>query len=58
MTKRIAPSQAKAQELTALLQGHTQVSNGEELLSTLGSERPSAHYKKHENVSRPKSMGA
>jgi hypothetical protein len=35
MTKRIAPSEVKAQELAALLQGHTEVSNGEELLSTL-----------------------
>jgi hypothetical protein len=35
MTKRRAPSQVKAQEIVALLQGHTQVSRGEELLSTL-----------------------
>jgi putative transposase len=35
MTKRIAPSEVKAQELAALLQGHTEVNSGEEWLSTL-----------------------
>jgi hypothetical protein len=35
MTKRIAPSEAKAQALAALLQGHTEASSGEELLSIL-----------------------
>ena len=35
MTKSIAPRQVKAQELSALLQSHRQVSSGEELLSTL-----------------------
>lgn len=35
MTKRIAPSEAKAQALAALLQGQTEVRSGEELLSTL-----------------------
>ena len=35
MPQKIAPSAVKAQELAALLQGHTQANNGEELLSTL-----------------------
>jgi hypothetical protein len=35
MTKRRAPSEVKAQELVALLQGHTEASSGEEVLSTL-----------------------
>ena len=35
MSRKIAPSRAKAQELTALLQGHTTAESGEELLSTL-----------------------
>jgi transposase-like protein len=35
MPKRIVPSEAKAQEITALLQGHTAVERGEELLRTL-----------------------
>ena len=35
MTKRIAPSEVKTQELAALLQGHTEVDSGEERLSTL-----------------------
>jgi hypothetical protein len=35
MTKRIAPSEVKAQELAALLQGQTEVNSGEEWLSTL-----------------------
>ena len=35
MTQRIAPSEVKAQALTALLQGHTAVSHGEECLRTL-----------------------
>jgi putative transposase len=35
MSKRIAPSEVKAQELAALLQGHTEVESGEEWLSTL-----------------------
>jgi hypothetical protein len=36
MPQKIVPSALKAQELTALLQGHTQAQNGEELRSTLG----------------------
>lgn len=35
MAKKIAPSAVKAQELTALLQGHTEMQSGEEWLSTL-----------------------
>jgi transposase-like protein len=35
MTKRIAPSEGKAQELAALLQGQTVVKSGEEWLSTV-----------------------
>jgi hypothetical protein len=35
MAKKIAPSAVKAQELTALLQGHTEMNSGEEWLSTL-----------------------
>jgi hypothetical protein len=35
MTKKIAPSEVQAQELAALLQGHTEVHSGEEGLSTL-----------------------
>jgi hypothetical protein len=35
MEKKIAPSEAKAQALRALLQGQTDAQSGEELLSTL-----------------------
>jgi putative transposase len=35
MQKRIAPSEAKAQELWAMLQGQSEAQSGEELLSTL-----------------------
>ena len=35
MPQKIAPSAVQAQELAALLQGQTEASNGEELLSTL-----------------------
>lgn len=35
MSRKIAPSMAKAQEITALLQGHTTAESGEALLSTL-----------------------
>jgi len=35
MSQRIAPSEGKAQELQALLQGQTEAQSGEELLSTL-----------------------
>ena len=36
MSQRIAPSEGKAQELRAMLQGQTEAQSGEELLSTLG----------------------
>ena len=36
MRKRIAPSQGKAQELWALLQGQQEARSGEEVLSSLG----------------------
>ena len=35
MSQRIAPSEGKAQELKALLQGQTEAQRGEELLSAL-----------------------
>ena len=35
MEKKIAPSERKAQELSALVQGQLDVQSGEELLSTL-----------------------
>jgi len=35
MEKKIAPSEAKAQALRALLQGQTDAQSGEELLSTV-----------------------
>jgi hypothetical protein len=35
MPQQIAPSALKAQELTALLEGHTQANHGEEVLRTL-----------------------
>src|SRR5215216_3636219 len=35
MQKRIAPSEAKAQELWAMLQGQSEAQSGEELLSAL-----------------------
>ena len=34
MEKRIAPSEAKAQEIQALVQGQLEAKSGEELLST------------------------
>ena len=36
MSKRIAPSQVKAQELWTMLQGQHKAQSGEELLSSLG----------------------
>jgi hypothetical protein len=35
MTKSIAPSEVKAQELAAMLQGHSEINSGEEWRSTL-----------------------
>ena len=36
MSQRVAPSEGKAQELRALLEGQSEAQGGEELLSTLG----------------------
>jgi hypothetical protein len=36
MPQKIAPSALKAQELAALLQGHTEMNSGEEWWSTFG----------------------
>lgn len=53
MSQRIAPSEGKAQELRALLQGQNEAQSGEELLSTvvrLSTERIGQEALEHEQA--------